>query len=666
MRYSKFAKKLSELGYDVTPLRGKIPLLTGWQKRPAAALQFEKFKDANIGVILGGAHNLIAIDIDVLHADVADLIRREAVNVFGTAPERIGSAPKTLLVYRCTESVHKIKTSIFEINGDSSVECLAEGQQFVASGIHPDTKKNYSWPHKSLLDLAPSDLSAVTPEKIGSFIETCNEILAQWGELKSKSQTNVVQFDAGKSHNVEFQENDPTTSLEKLEAAVVYLDNPDMHYDDWVRLAHAFKAAVGPSGIDLFHEFSAKSAKYDETETDRLWNSIENVTKIGAGSLFHLAAEAGFDIANWDTERNFGPEDISDVFKQPDVTATDSDGSFTAASVRGPIAARQWVLDGWFPARTVAMLFGAGGVGKTLLMQQMANAVAEGEPFLGIDTMKMPVLSVMCEDDADEVKRRQLKINESRGVDEFGDGPENLVLWPRVGSDNVLVTWPNGGNDEPGAFYEQLCNKVAAVKGDDDSVLVILDTAADMFGGNENERRTVNTFLKTYLGSIVINYNATVILLAHPSLSGLSSGSGLSGSTAWENSVRARAYLSREAESDDIRVLSRKKSNYSDISGDSDIKLIWENGVLAIPSSPDALDRINSTALKHEIMAEIDVAWGERNGIRKQGPRGYKTALPRALQQHKPGAVVRAFNDLIAGGNIIHIERLGFKTEKGL
>ena len=164
----------------------------------------------------------------------------------------------------------------------------------------------------------------------------------------------------------------------------------------------------------------------------------------------------------------------------------------------------------------------------------------------------------------------------------------------------------------------------------------------------------------------VINYNATVILLAHPSLSGLSSGSGLSGSTAWENSVRARAYLSREAESDDIRVLSRKKSNYSDISGDSDIKLIWENGVLAIPSSPDALDRINATALKHEIMAEIDVAWGERNGIRKQGPRGYKTALPRALQQHKPGAVVRAFNDLIAGGNIIHIERLGFKTEKGL
>jgi RecA-family ATPase len=324
------------------------------------------------------------------------------------------------------------------------------------------------------------------------------------------------------------------------------------------------------------------------------------------------------------------------------------------------------VLDGWFPARTVAMLFGAGGVGKTLLMQQFANSVATGEPFLGIDTIKMPVLSVMCEDDADEVKRRQLCINESVGVDEFASGPENLHLWPRVGSDNVLVTWPAGGQDEPGAFYKQLCDKVAAVKGDSDSVLVLLDTAADMFGGSENTRREVNTFIKTYLGSIVITYNATVVLLAHPSLSGLSSGSGLSGSTAWENSVRARSYLSREEDSDDVRILSRKKSNYSDISGNNDIKLIWENGVLAIPSSPDALDRINSTALKHAIMAEVDIAWGEKNAIRKQGPRGYKTTLPAMLKQHKPGAVIKAFNDLIMGGNIVHIERFGFKTEKGI
>ena len=65
-------------------------------------------------------------------------------------------------------------------------------------------------------------------------------------------------------------------------------------------------------------------------------------------------------------------------------------------------------------------------------------------------------------------------------------------------------------------------------------------------------------------------------------------------------------------------------------------------------------------------MAEIDIAWGEKNAIRKQGPRGYKTTLPAMLKQHKPGAVIKAFNDLIMGGNIVHIERFGFKTEKGI
>ena len=662
MRYEKFGKELAELGYDITPLRGKIPQLAGWQHRPDTSLEFEKWGDANIGVVLGGKHNIIAIDIDVRSEQAANVIRNLADDMLGSAPERIGSAPKTLLVYRCTEPVRKNKTSIFEINGDACVECLAEGQQFVASGLHPDTHKNYSWPNDSLLDYRPEELTALTPTEIANFIQTCNAALADFGDLKSRSQTNILPFDKGA--NFDFQENDTATSMEKLAAAVQYLENPGLHYDDWVRLAHAFKAAVGDGGLPLFHEFSQKSDKYEHDETERLWASIGSVSKIGAGSLFHLAAEAGFDIANWD--RKYGPADLAEEEIQAAPATDATDGSFTAASVVGPIPPREWVLDGWFPQRTVGMLFGAGGVGKTLLMQQFANAVAEGERFLGIETMKMPVLSVMCEDDADEVKRRQLQINASRGIDDFGNGPDNLVLWPRVGADNVLVTWPSGGTDEPGAFYLNLCDKVREVKGDAGEILLILDTAADMFGGNENERRTVNTFIKTYLGSIVVQHNATVILLAHPSLSGLASGSGMSGSTAWENSVRARAYLARQEDSDDIRILSRKKSNYSDISGNNDIQLIWENGVLAIPASEDALDRINATTLKHAIMAEVDIAWGEKNAFRKQGARGYKVALPRQLPTHKPAAVIKAANTLIADGNIVHIDRYGFKTEKSV
>ena len=85
-----------------------------------------------------------------------------------------------------------------------------------------------------------------------------------------------------------------------------------------------------------------------------------------------------------------------------------------------------------------------------------------------------------------------------------------------------------------------------------------------------------------------------------------------------------------------------------------------------MPTGPNQLDRIHDTALKHDVMAEVDMAWGDKNGIRKQGLRGYKTALPKLFPQHKAGAVVKAFNSLVAEGNIIHIERFGFKTEKSI
>ena len=113
--------------------------------------------------------------------------------------------------------------------------------------------------------------------------------------------------------------------------------------------------------------------------------------------------------------------------------------------------------------------------------------------------------------------------------------------------------------------------------------------------------------------------------------------------------------------------MSRKKSNYSETGDDStDIKLIWDKGVLTVPTSNSQLDKINDTALKHAVMAEVDIAWGERNGIRKQGPRGYRNALPRLLPQHKASAVVKVFLALVGDGNIVHVDRLGYKTEKAI
>jgi RecA-family ATPase len=120
--------------------------------------------------------------------------------------------------------------------------------------------------------------------------------------------------------------------------------------------------------------------------------------------------------------------------------------------------------------------------------------------------------------------------------------------------------------------------------------LLVIDTAADAFGGDENRRGEVRAFLRACLGALARELDATVLLCAHPSRSGLASGEGDGGNTAWSNSVRSRLYLARaggddERERDDNAcTLTRKKSNYAG-RGD-EIKLTWRNGVFVPEGAP--------------------------------------------------------------------------------
>ena len=80
--------------------------------------------------------------------------------------------------------------------------------------------------------------------------------------------------------------------------------------------------------------------------------------------------------------------------------------------------------------------------------------------------------------------------------------------------------------------------------------------------------------------------------MAHPSLTGLNSGSGTSGSTAWSNSVRSRLYFARPGGQDadpDLRVLELMKSNYSRVGTTLNIR--WKDGVFVHESSGTQLYR---------------------------------------------------------------------------
>ena len=236
---------------------------------------------------------------------------------------------------------------------------------------------------------------------------------------------------------------------------------------------------------------------------------------------------------------------------------------------------REWMVDGSIPKGSVTILAGDGGLGKSLLCQQMMTACALGQPWLGMRTRRCKSLAVFCEDEPDELHRRQADINAHYGCrmeDLAGVAMESMV-----GREAVMMRFKQWGDDDGKTtpFYHQVLH-AARTHG---ASLIFLDTAADVYSGNEIDRVQVRTFVR-HLRKLAIEIQGAVILTQHPSNEGLNSGTGKSGSTGWNNSVRSRLYLTRPKkdgdEQSDVRHLKTMKANYGPAGGK--LEIVWKRG----------------------------------------------------------------------------------------
>lgn len=241
----------------------------------------------------------------------------------------------------------------------------------------------------------------------------------------------------------------------------------------------------------------------------------------------------------------------------------------------GPPPAREWLIEGVLPKGSVALLCGDGGLGKSLLMQQLCTAVALGRNWLGLPTKRMKTYALFCEDDSDELQRRQHDINRH-----YDCGPpdiDDVCYEARPGRDNILCRFDRWNADpRPTAWFNSL---MVGVRNFGAQILV-LDTATDVFGGNEIAKDQVRAFI-TLLRSVAIDIEGGIILTAHVSNEGIATGSGLSGTRAWSNSVRARLWLTgKSKEGGNERYLKTMKANYGPSGGK--IPLRWERGVFVV------------------------------------------------------------------------------------
>jgi len=299
--FGHIAQQLAANGYEPVPIiRGeKRPAVDKWQQG-GWENQTANFMSSFTGLL---TRNNPAVDIDVSDPVLVEKIRNIVYEVTGCyelkPPRRIGNAPRELLMFRTEEEFQKIQTAGYRLPTDmagadgkvkaSKVEILADGQQFVAYAIHPDTKKPYDWNGGGEpLFVDRANLPVLDESQAREIILRCEELLAQHGE-----QVERGSMDRGLLSERKPAENQQATDSIFVMAALGGMPNPDLCFDDWIRLLYSAKGGLGEDGREAFMAWSAKSHKHDQAFADKEWKKARPTT-IGAGTVIHMAKALGW------------------------------------------------------------------------------------------------------------------------------------------------------------------------------------------------------------------------------------------------------------------------------------------------------------------------------------------------------------------------------------
>lgn len=184
--------RLLENGFEPVVVAGKRPVMNGWQLLPTTAESLREWTHRHPNATNTGdrARNAPALDIDITHQGAAEAIEALARQHFaarGDIHVRIGLPPKRLIPLRTDAPFRKLTcTFTAPIGADGKppkIEILADGQQYVVAGIHPDTGKPYRWINGAgdmdVRDIRRDDLPLVTAEDCEAFLADAAKLLVE-------------------------------------------------------------------------------------------------------------------------------------------------------------------------------------------------------------------------------------------------------------------------------------------------------------------------------------------------------------------------------------------------------------------------------------------------------------------------------------------------------
>lgn len=579
------------LPLDRRPLRYSDALLAEWER---------EYPGANIGLL---TRERPSIDVDAPH--IWDAIK----DLVPPTPHVKRGKKGFTLIYSVhpTDPVRRTRTFVdpFRRNQPDAMllEVLANGRQTVLPpSIHPETGNPYEWlamPEWGFM--LPTPLSHHLPPPLSqAVVDAIEARLAELGLSKKPAQpgrelARKLRDDERRRYEA-FLAPKLRERLERVTNAVKGVRRDELNgavyaLQPWVRegfiqeewLEGELRKACELNGFiqedgDKAFTYQFNRAMKDAEDADRALPDLDagraeqllGAAPLASGSL--LPAAGGSQVTEW------GPADLHP--------------RLVTELIAEPAAPREWTVAGWIPHKQVTLVYGDGGTGKTTLLMQLAMVASQGGRWFGHAVQKRKVLFVTAEDEMSEMQFRFQQMSRLLGTD-----LPDLTVVSLADLESCELMGIDGSVLRATGLLDGLCGLVRAHGAD----MVMLDPIADMFGGNEIDKRQVTKFMRTIRKRLAFDLGCTVVVAGHPSSDGLRRGTGESGSKAWSNSSRSRCYFSR-GEDGETMTLELMKANRAKL-GDK-ILMKWVDGVFVQLSSQ--AKPIISDEDQAKIMARLD------------------------------------------------------------
>jgi|TARA_B110000495_G_scaffold144219_1_gene127157 hypothetical protein len=500
----KYGPNLIEGGYKIVPIkRGtKAPMGIGrWPNIVADLNKLEKWISTKnlelegVGIL---CKNNPAVDIDVLDSEVSRQMVDAVLQQCPGGLERVGKAPKTLLAYRTDKPFKKVRSSTYKCSSGKShaVEILADKQQYVSFAIHPDTNKPYEWRGKSIADVNSDDLPIIRHDdaiKIVEIFEKIAQEKVENGEWeKTQNGTSGTSTEANNRVNgsdstelADISNLKPTLDITDQEVKADLASLSADEYDHWVKvgmaLYHQYQGS--PEGLTIWDDWSQTSTNYtDERSLTERWSGF---APRGDRKIITFAT-----IRRWANEAKNNNE-----FK---ISTRPISISFLDVQKKlGPI---NWLVKDFIEQDTVGLFFGDPGSYKSFLALDIAYHCATGKNWHGCKVVKGPVYYIAGEGHGGLARRQEAwfkhhKPDLSDMHFRFTTGPMDFY------------------SSESAMLIARDIEEWAETAGN--PVLIVIDTLARNFNGDENSASEMGKFINNVNDYIRASFECVVLIVHH-------------------------------------------------------------------------------------------------------------------------------------------------------